>query len=86
MDEQNQELERVDSRVPETPTRSFGPYRVEHRDAAGAAVLHEADLCHAHHASLAPYASQLRLAGRTDGELALIDPSTGVVVARRRIL
>jgi hypothetical protein len=68
---------------PDAP--QLGGYRVEYRGPAGAAVLHESDLCAPHHSALAPYASKLLLSGRAEGELALIDPVTGRVVARRRV-
>jgi hypothetical protein len=66
-------------------TRRIGVYRVEHHGPAGAAVLHESDHCAPHHSALVPYASKLLLSGRPEGELTLIDPVTGVVVARRRV-
>ena len=61
------------------------PHRVEHRTAEGAVVLHAGDECFPHHAALARDASSLRLAWRATGDLVLVDPGTGAVVARRRL-
>ena len=38
-----------------------------------------------HHATLAPFASHLHLAGRASGEVALVEADTGAVLARRRL-
>ena len=70
---------------PPSPVGRLGCYRVEHRGPAGTVVLHEADVCHAHHRALERYAAQLILSGQTEGELVLVDPQTGAVVARRRV-
>jgi hypothetical protein len=62
-------------------------YRVEYRDAGGRVVLGHLPAGTArHHASLAPFAAHLRLAGHVTGHLALIDPATGAVVARRAVV
>ncbi len=71
--------------APAWPAGRLGCWRVEHRTREGAAVLDERGLCFAHHRSLDPYVAQLALAGRTTGELVLVDPATGAVVARRRV-
>ena len=63
-------------------------YRVEHRGTHGGvlAMLGVASPgSPAHHQSLAPFAAHLRLAGRGEGVLVLIDAVTGAVVARRRV-
>ena len=61
-------------------------FRVEHRDEGAAVVLgHLPAGVPQHHATLAPYASHLRLAGRASGEVALVDEATGAVVARRHL-
>jgi hypothetical protein len=63
-----------------------GGYRVELR-AGGRAeelgVLGPATF--AHHASLTPFVSRLRLDGRADGEVVLVERATGRVVARQRL-
>ena len=48
-------------------------------------MLHAGDECFPHHAALARDASSLRLAWRATGDLVLVDPGTGAVVARRRL-
>ena len=60
-------------------------YRVEHRTGGRVSTLGRLDGCPRHHATLVPYASQLRLAGRADGELVLVEDATGHVAARRRL-
>ena len=40
----------------------------------------------AHHTTLAPFASHLRLAGHTTGALVLVDEASGTIVARRRLV
>lgn len=59
--------------------------RVEFCSASESAVLSEDELCYAHHRSLERFATHLRLAGTTEGELRLIEPVTGAIVARRQI-
>ncbi len=60
-------------------------YRVEHRTGGRVSTLGRLDGCPRHHATLVPYASQLRLAGRADGELVLVEDATDHVVARRHL-
>ena len=63
-------------------------YRVEHRGPHGGVlgVLGAPSPgAPAHHRTLAPFAAHLRLAGRGEGHLALVEARTGAVVARRRV-
>lgn len=63
-----------------------GCYRVEHLDGERVHVLGRLpNSIPVHHASLVPYASHLRLAGRARGALLLVDEASGRVVARRRL-
>jgi hypothetical protein len=58
-------------------------YRVEWRGTGGGAeVLAVLEGGHAHWSALEPFAAGLRLAGRRRGELALVDPGSGAVLAR----
>ena len=76
---------RVDATAP-APAPAGGALRVEHRDGGVATVLGRlpADAPR-HHATLAPFVSHLRLAGRTSGEVALVEAGTGAVLARRHL-
>ena len=65
----------------------IGGYRVEVRVGNRTAVLAVLDgATVAHHSSLAPFVSRLRLEGLMAGEVVLIDRATGTVVARRRLV
>ena len=59
------------------------PCRVEHRVGDETAVLARLVRCSHHFTEHDPYAAHLHLAGRTDGELVLVDEVTDAVVARR---
>ena len=68
------------------PALGGGALRVEHRDGGDAEVLGCLPAgTPRHHATLAPFASHLRQAGRTSGEVALVEADTGAVLARRRL-
>jgi hypothetical protein len=60
-------------------------FRIElHADGEAVFLANVLDVF-AHHATLVPYATKLRQAGCSHGELVLIDGATGRVVARRRV-
>jgi hypothetical protein len=71
--------------IVEQPARRF---RVEHRDGRvpGVRVLGRVVGVPAHHQSLVPFVSQLlREAAGASGEVALVDETTNVTVARRHL-
>ena len=61
------------------------PHRVEHRTGRGTTLVNADAVCFAHRSALAPYASRLRLDGRSDGELVLVDAASGAVVEGQRL-
>jgi hypothetical protein len=70
--------------APVAPPR-LSPHRVEYRTGGVVMVLAERDFCVAHHRALDRYRSHLLLSDRTEGEVVLVEPATGLVVARQRV-
>jgi hypothetical protein len=61
-------------------------FRIEYQSEGRSRILGWAEGLAAHHHSLAPYVSRLRLDAKgTFGMVVLVDEATGAIVARRRL-